>query len=94
MAPLKKGIAMSGGSQINALIAELDQQYGERLFFTVDELVNCGIFGSKGTARLALRHGLIASFRVSERRRVVPRQELIKFISAHLDAENNAGERE
>lgn len=85
---------MSGGSQINALIAELDQQYGERLFFTVEELVNCGIFGSKGTARLALRSGVIASFRISERRRIVPRQELIKFLSDNLARSSVAGERE
>lgn len=71
-------------TQLINLLDELAKQLGDRPFFTVDDLHNLGVFGTKYAARMALKNGLLAYIRISERRRVIPRAALIDYLQNNL----------
>lgn len=65
---------------VDSLLEELEARLEDRTFVTVRELVDCGIFGSMSSARMALSKGRLPFVRISPRRLAIPRQALIAFL--------------
>lgn len=80
---LKKGFVMSA-LKINLLLNELNKEIGNRRFFTIDDLYNLGVFGTKSSARKALKTRQIAYVKISPRRRVIPLTALLEYLQNNL----------
>jgi hypothetical protein len=76
--PSNKGIVMTVMNKI--MIDDIDQKIGNKSFYSVRELVSAGVFGSLSSARRALQGGRLTYIRISQRRFVVQRQELLNFL--------------
>lgn len=72
---------------IDQLIDQLTKQFGDRQFFTIDELHSVGFFGTKHAARASLRKGKLAFVKISPRRRVIPRQVLLDYLRTNLSTQ-------
>lgn len=66
------------------LINELIEKFGDQPFFTVQELVSIGIFGTGQSAKDTLDKGKLPYIKISERRSVVPRACLIEFLKKNF----------
>lgn len=71
-------------SLINILIEELSTHLGDRHFYTIDDLYTFGFFGSKHSARMALKNGKLPYVKISPRRRVVPRSALLEYLRNNI----------
>lgn len=69
----------------NGLLQEINKNLGDIAFFTKRQLVKpYGIFGSIRAVHLALESGQIKSVKISARRTIIPRSEVLNFISRCL----------
>lgn len=69
---------------INLLIDELTKQLGDRQFYTIHDLHAMGFFGSLQAARKALQLGHLPFVRISQRRCVIPKAAVLKFLRENL----------
>lgn len=69
---------------IDSLVEELNTKLGDHTLVTLRELVDYGIFGSVGAARVALIQGRLPFIRISPRRIAIPRQALLAFLCDNL----------
>lgn len=67
------------------MIDTINQKMGDKPFYSVRELVNCGIFGSLVSARRTLKRGRLNYVRISQRRFVVIRHDLLKFLKSNSE---------
>ena len=65
---------------MDSLIEELNKKLGDSPLITTRQLISCGIYGSLSAARQALREGRLPFIKISLRRFVVPREELLNFL--------------
>jgi len=70
---------------IKEMVENIDQILGNKPFYSVRELVKCGIFGSLVSARRALQGGRLLYVKISQRRFVVIRQELLSFLQNNIE---------
>ena len=70
---------------VSQMIDTFDQKIGDKPFYSVRELVNCGIFGSLVSARRALKRGRLNYLRISQRRLVVIRHDLLNFLKSNVE---------
>jgi hypothetical protein len=68
----------------NALVNELTQKIGDQSFYSLRQIVNLGVFGSMVSARRALKDGRLSSVKISPRRSVILRQDLLNFLQNNL----------
>ena len=62
------------------ILKEIDQQLGERSFFTPRDLQKTGLFGSAQAVRIAIKDGRISYLKISPRRFIIPRSALITYL--------------
>ncbi len=67
-----------------SILDEITEKIGNRAFCTINDLIELGLFGSHNAALVAFRRGDIAYVRISPRRIVVAKQDLIKFIERNF----------
>jgi hypothetical protein len=72
-------------SEIIKIIDGLDQKIGDHPFYSVRQLVSSGVFGSMASARRALKQGRLSFVKISPRRFVVPRHEILQFLENNFD---------
>lgn len=70
---------------IKEMVDNIDLKIGNKSFYSTRELVNCGVFGSLVSARRALQGGRLRYVKISQRRFVVDRQELLSFLQNNFD---------
>lgn len=75
---------MSNTEIVKVLAAELDEKIGDQPFFSARQLVTLGVFGSLVSARRALKEGRLSSVKISPRRSIILRHELLNFIQKNL----------
>ena len=61
-------------------VEKIKKHIGVKQFFTIKDLLALGLYGSKESASLAMRQEIIPTVRISERRRVVMREDLLKLL--------------
>lgn len=71
---------------LEALVEEINRQLGDRPFYTLPELSSIGIFGSLQSTRKILKEGKLTYFKVSPRRCVVLRTDLLEFLRKNIGA--------
>ena len=57
---------------IDSLVEELNMRLGDQPFYTIRQLVDCGLFGSMSAARMALSDGTLPYVRITSRRFLIP----------------------
>lgn len=62
------------------LLDRFEKLMGSRQFFTPPELVKMGIYGSKSAVWRAVRLGDIEALKISDRRRVILKESIIKHV--------------
>jgi hypothetical protein len=67
-------------SMTNVNSLEIAERLGEKLFFSTSEIVESGLFGSQSGILQALNKGVLPFIRVSNRRFVIRREDLINYI--------------
>lgn len=75
------------------LVEEFNKFLGKKPYFTPKHLIEVGLFGSYSAAYTALKKGAIPSIKVSPKRTIVPRSEVLKYFRENLmkkDAERSA----
>lgn len=72
---------------IKLLLVELYKELDDRNFFTIDDLITLGVFGSAASARMALKKGKLAFVKISPRRRVIPRAALLSYLQSNFSEE-------
>ena len=59
---------------------KLEKALGSRSFFASTDLVKMGLFGSKSTVSALFSSGKVITCIITERRRVIMREDLIEYI--------------
>jgi hypothetical protein len=66
------------------LATELNQKIGDQPFYSLRQVVDLGVFGSIGSARRAIKKGRLSFVKISPRRSVILRHELLSFLQNNL----------
>ncbi len=68
-----------------SLLETLEAKLGDSFFITARQLVDCGLYGSVNSARIAIESGNLPFVRISKRRLVIPRHNLMEFLRTSLE---------
>jgi hypothetical protein len=80
--------------RLNLISEDFAKEIGCLQFFTIKDLQNLGVFGTKYAARRALKNGQLSYIRISDRRRVVPRSVLLEYLRNNISNKGECVENE
>ena len=66
------------------LVEELGKALGDKPYFTGNQLIEIGLFGSASAVNAALKIGSLPSIKISPKRTVVPRSAVIQYFRNNL----------
>jgi len=75
---------MSTSTSTESLVQEFNNFLGDKPYFTSNQLIDLGLFGSYSAANAALKRGAIPSIKVSPKRTVVPRSAVLEYFRNNL----------
>ena len=67
-----------------SILEEVAEKIGNKSFVTPNDLIRLGLFGSHNAVLVAFRRGDLPYVRISNRRLVVPKKDLISFIERNF----------
>jgi hypothetical protein len=77
-------IVKRGRMKAHSILNEVSEKIGNKSFCTANDLIEIGLFGSHNAVLVALRRGDLPYLKVSSRRLIIPKKDLIKFIERNF----------
>ena len=73
------------------LIKAIEKQIGDYSFFSTKQLIKLNIFGSPSAVRLALQRGDLSFVKISKKRFIISRNDLIKYLIDNFCGQKKKG---
>ncbi len=69
-----------------SLIQEFENFLGKKPYFTTNQLIEIGLFGSASAANAAIKRGSLPTIKISPKRTVIPRSAVLEYFRNNLTA--------